>query len=187
MTPLFALTAMVSAFLLFLVQPLIAKPILPLLGGSPAVWITCMVTFQILLLVGYIYAYASSRYLTVREHGLLHLALFAGSLFFLPLALHRAGFEAVAHPQLWLVATLLRSVGGPYLLLSSSAPMLQRWAANTSHPLAQNPYPLYAASNLGSFLGLLAYPLLIEPRFDTNHQFWIFTAGYLSLVVGFVA
>jgi spermidine synthase len=187
MTLLFALTAMLSAFLLFLVQPLIAKPILPLLGGSPAVWITCMVTFQILLLVGYIYAYASSRYLTVQRHGLLHLALFAVSFFLLPFALRRAGFEPIAHPQLWLVATLLRSVGGPYFLLSSSAPMLQRWAANTSHPLAQNPYPLYAASNVGSFLGLLAYPLLIEPRFDTNEQFWILTAGYLSLVFGFVA
>jgi hypothetical protein len=186
MTPVFACTAALSAFLLFLVQPLIAKPILPLLGGSPSVWNTCMVTFQLLLLLGYCYAYASSRFLTVRRQSLLHLALFGVSLLLLPLGLHAASFEAHDHPQLWLVVTLLLSVGGCYFMLSSSAPMLQGWVAKTSHSLAKNPYPLYAASNAGSFFGLLAYPLLIEPRFSTPQQFSILSIGYLSLVLGFL-
>src|SRR5580658_1558507 len=111
MTFVFALTAAISAFLLFLVQPLIAKPVLPLLGGSPSVWITCMVTFQLLLLLGYSYTYLSSRYLATRYQSLLHLALFGVSLLLLPFALHTAGFEAHARPQLWLMATLALSVG----------------------------------------------------------------------------
>jgi len=186
MTFVFALTAALSAFLLFLVQPLIAKPILPLLGGSPSVWITCMVTFQLLLLLGYTYTYASSRCLAVRHQTLLHLTLFGVSLMLLPVALHTATFEAHGYPRLWLMVTLVLSVGGPYFLLSGNAPMLQLWAANTSHALARNPYPLYAASNAGSFVGLLAYPLLIEPNFSTSRQFAIFTAGYLCLVLGFL-
>lgn len=186
MTLVFSYTAGLSAFLLFLVQPLIAKPVLPLLGGSPSVWNTCMVSFQLLLLLGYSYAYASSRFLTVRHQGLLHLALFGASLLLLPFGLHAARFDAHDHPQLWLVVTLLLSVGGGYFMLSSSAPMLQGWAAKTSHSLANNPYPLYAASNAGSFFGLLAYPLLIEPRFSTPQQFSILSIGYLSLVLGFV-
>ncbi len=186
MTPVFACTAALSAFLLFLVQPLIAKPMLPLLGGSPSVWNTCMVTFQLLLLLGYSYAYASTRYLTVRRQSLLHLVLFGASLLLLPLGLHAAGFEAHDHPQLWLVVTLLLSVGGCYFMLSSSAPILQGWTTDTSHSLANNPYPLYAASNAGSLLGLLAYPLLIEPRFTTSQQFSILSAGYLSLALGFL-
>ena len=186
MTFVFALTAAISAFLLFLVQPLIAKPILPLLGGSPSVWITCMATFQLLLLLGYTYTYVSSRYLTVRRQSLLHLMLFGASLILLPVALHTAGFEAHAYPRLWLMVTLVLSVGGPYFLLSANAPMLQLWAANTSHALAKNPYPLYAASNAGSFMGLLAYPLLIEPNFTTSQQFAILSAGYLCLVLGFL-
>lgn len=185
MTPVFACTAALSAFLLFLVQPLIAKPILPLLGGSPSVWNTCMVTFQLLLLLGYSYAYVSSRFLTVGRQSLPHLALFGVSLLGLPFGLHAAGFEAHDHPQLWLVVTLLLSVGGGYFMLSSSAPMLQGWAAQTSHSLAKNPYPLYAASNAGSFFGLLAYPLLIEPRFSTPQQFRLLSVGYLLLVLGF--
>jgi hypothetical protein len=117
---------------------------------------------------------------------LLHLALFGVSLLLLPLSLHVAAFDAHAHPQLWLVVTLLQSVGVPYILLSSSSPMLQRWAADTSHALAKNPYPLYAASNAGSFAGLLAYPLVVEPAFDTTQQFGILTAGYLSLIAAFL-
>lgn len=185
MSLVFVLTAALSAFLLFLVQPLIAKPMLPVLGGSPSVWISCMLTFQLLLLFGYGYAYASSRSLTVRRQSILHLALLSGSFLLLPFALRAARFDALDHPQLWLMATLLHSVGGPYFLLASSAPMLQRWAANTSLPLANNPYPLYAASNAGSLLGLLAYPLVVEPSFTTPQQFDILTAGYVSLVLGF--
>jgi hypothetical protein len=186
MITVFACTAALSAFLLFLIQPLIAKPILPLLGGSPSVWNTCMVTFQLLLLLGYSYAYASIRYLTVRRQSLLHLALFGVSLLLLPFSLHAANFEARDHPQLWLVVTLLLSVGGGHVMPSSSAPILQGWATGTSHSLAKNPYPLYAASNVGSFFGLLAHPLLIEPRFTTPQQFSILSVGYLSLVLGFL-
>ncbi len=144
-----------------------------------------MVVFQLLLLCGYTYTYLSSRYLTVGRQSSIHLTLFAFSLLLMPFALHPAGFEAHAHPQMWLLTTLILSVGAPYLLLSSNAPMLQRWAANTSHPLSKNPYPLYAASNAGSLLGLLAYPFLIEPLFTTTQQFGVLTAGFLALVFSF--
>jgi hypothetical protein len=102
MTPVFACTAALSAFLLFLVQPLIAKPILPLLGGSPSVWNTCMVTFQLLLLLGYSYAYASSRFLTVRRQSLLHLALFGASLLLLPFgSMQRASKRTTIRSSGW--------------------------------------------------------------------------------------
>lgn len=183
----FALTSALSAFLLFLIQPLVAKPLLPLLGGSPSVWNTCMLVFQLLLLLGYSYAYAGSRFMAPRRQSLLHVGLLAASLLLLPFGLTEAGFNPVDHPQSWLIVTLLQSIGIPYTLLAASAPLLQRWVAATDHPMAANPYPLYAASNSGSFLALLAYPLFIEPRFPTNAQFGIFSNGYVALALGFAA
>jgi spermidine synthase len=181
----FALTSALSAFLLFLIQPLIAKPILPLLGGSPSVWNTCMLVFQFLLLLGYSYAYLGARRLPSGAQSSTHLALLVGSLLLLPFGLKEAGFDPVAYPQAWLVVTLLQSIGLPYTLLAASAPMLQRWIASTDHPMAGNPYPLYAASNAGSFLALLAYPFFIEPRFASAAQFSLFSNGYAALVGSF--
>lgn len=183
----FALTSALSAFLLFLIQPLIAKPLLPLLGGSPSVWNTCMMMFQFLLLLGYSYAYAGSRALAPRPQSMLHIALLGGSLLLLPFGLQEAGFDPVEQPQLWLIVTLLQSIGIPYTLLAASAPMLQRWIASTDHPMASNPYPLYSASNAGSFLALLAYPVYVEPTFSTTAQFAFFSQGYVLLAAGFMA
>ena len=183
----FALTSALSAFLLFLIQPLIAKPLLPLLGGSPSVWNTCMMVFQFLLLLGYSYAYAGSRALAPRPQSMLHIALLGASLLLLPFGLLEAGFDPVEQPQLWLIVTLLQSIGIPYTLLAASAPMLQRWIASTTHPMASNPYPLYSASNAGSFLALLAYPIFIEPNFSTSEQFAFFSNGYALLAAGFLA
>jgi hypothetical protein len=182
----FALTSALSAFLLFLIQPLVAKPLLPLLGGSPSVWNTCMLVFQLLLLLGYSYAYAGSRFLAPRRQSLVHVSLLAATLLLLPFGLMEAGFDPVEHPQSWLIVTLLQSIGIPYTLLAASAPMLQRWIASSNDPMAANPYPLYAASNIGSFLALLAYPFGIEPRLPTQSQFNVFSGGYVFLVLGFI-
>jgi hypothetical protein len=160
----FALTLFVSAALLFLVQPMIAKMVLPTLGGTPAVWNTCMVFFQSALLAGYAYAHALPHWLGVRRQALLHLGLLLCPFAVLPLGL-AAGWErpAETHPILWLLGLLLLSVGLPFFVLSTSGPLLQKWFAHTGHPGAADPYYLYAASNLGSLLALFAYPILVEP------------------------
>ena len=187
MIALFALTSAISAFLLFLVQPLIAKPLLPILGGSPSVWNSCMLVFQLLLLIGYSYAYITSRWFTTSRQSAIHLILVLSSLLLLPLGVKEAlNVEALASPQIWLIITLLQSVGIPYLLLASTSPMLQRWVASTSHPMAANPYPLYAASNIGSVAGLLAFPFLLEPLMDNRQQFLFLSAGFLCFAVGII-
>jgi hypothetical protein len=203
---LFSITLFVSAALLFCVQPLIAKMILPLLGGSPAVWNTCMVFFQALLLAGYAYAHATTAWLGVRRQAVLHLGLLllpVATLPLLTLPLHVAPEEtrtiafpppqwvveslgtppAEANPIPWLLALLLLSVGLPFFLLATSAPLLQKWFANTGHPAAGDPYFLYAASNLGSMLALLGYPLLLEPTLPLLYQAWFWATGYGLLVV----
>jgi hypothetical protein len=160
----FALTLFVSALMLFLVQPMVAKMVLPRLGGTPAVWNTCMVFFQALLLVGYAYAHAATAWLGVRRQALLHLGLLLSPFAVLPLSL-APGWEAPAdaNPIPWLLGLLLVSVGLPFFLLATSGPLLQKWFADTGHPAAADPYFLYAASNLGSLLALFGYPILVEP------------------------
>lgn len=161
---LFSLAVLSSAFLLFLVQPMIAKQILPYLGGSPAVWQTSMVFFQTLLLLGYAYAHFSHRWLGNKRQIYLHVTLFLGSLLFLPITLHtQTPFHAAQQPVGWLLYALLVSIGLPFFLLSANAPMLQHWFSQTHDEAAENPYFLYGASNFGSFAALLSYPFLIEP------------------------
>src|SRR5262245_50773836 len=144
---------------------MVATMILPLLGGTPAVWNTCMVFFQAALLGGYAYAHATTRRLGVRRQAALHLALMALPLLALPLGIHTwllRGGEA--NPVLDVLLALAVSVGLPFLVVSATAPLLQQWFTGTGHPAARDPYFLYAASNLGSMLALLGYPLLIEPK-----------------------
>ena len=179
---LYTSAVFLSAFLLFWVQPMFGRTILPLLGGSPAVWNTCMLFFQAALLVGYLYAHLSSR-LAAPQQTALHLLLFAAVSLVLPISTMGAGPEGGAAPIPWLLARMSVTVGPPFLVLAATGPLLQKWFARSAHPGADDPYWLYAASNLGSFLALLAYPLVVEPRLRLAEQGLAWTAGYAVLGV----
>jgi spermidine synthase len=190
---LFAGTLFLSAVLLFLVELIMAKMILPLLGGSPSVWNTCMVFYQAALLAGYAYAHASSTWLSLRHQLLLHIALVVVPIISLPLGITTDWVPPTeGSPVLWLLALLLVSVGLPFFILSSSTPLLQKWFSSTGHPAAKDPYFLYAASNLGSMLALLSYPTVVEPLLPVKKgywltQCWLWTIGYgvlIALVIG---
>ena len=175
----FAVTLFVSAGLLFLVQPMFAKMVLPLLGGTPAVWNWCMVFYQAALLAGYVYAHLGARWLGPRLQAAVHLVLMAAPWLVLPVGVAASwNPPADANPIPWLLLLLSVSVGLPFFVVSASAPMLQSWFANTGHRSAKDPYFLYAASNLGSMLGLLAYPFLVEPNLALVQQGWWWAAGY---------
>jgi hypothetical protein len=178
---LFSLTLFLSAFLLFCVQPMIAKMVLPLLGGSPAVWGTCMVFFQGALLTGYAYAHATTTWLGVRRQSVLQTALVLIPLFVLPFGIPSDATRSLApesNPTAWLLGLLLVVVGLPFFVVSTSAPILQRWFTHTGHPASSDPYFLYGASNLGSMLALLAYPIAIEPSLRLAQQSATWAAGY---------
>ena len=183
----FAAALFVSAFLLFWVQPLAGKMLLPLLGGTPAVWNTCLLFFQALLLAGYAYALALTRWLSARAQGAVHLALLAAAALALPVALNAAaagGVPAGASPEWWLLKTLLVTVGPPFFVLSASAPLLQGWFSRTRAESASDPYYLYAASNAGSLFALLGFPVLLEPALTLGQQSraWAFAYGALCLL-----
>ncbi len=185
---LFSVTLFLSAVLLFLVQPMIGKMILPLAGGTPAVWTTCMVFFQAALLGGYLYAHAGTQRFGPRGMAGYHPMLLG-----LPLVLLVAAGVATGSPltpieslapqgggfpfvPLALLLTLL--VGVPFFFLATSAPLIQRWFSATDDPAGKDPYFLYAASNLGSFLGLILYPLLVERYFPLRQQAWLWAVGF---------
>lgn len=183
--PLFSITLILSAFLLFSVQPLFGKMVLPLLGGAPGVWNTAMMFFQAMLLGGYAYAHLTSKYLGIRTQAVLHLGLLALCLLVLPIAIP-AGWQnppVTENPVPWLLGLLALAVGGPFFVIAGTAPMLQRWFSTTQHPDAHNPYFLYAASNLGSMAALLLYPLAIEPLLGVQQQSQFWMVGYLLLAV----
>ncbi len=193
---LFAATLFVGAALLFLVQPLAGKLLLPLVGGTPGVWNACMVFFQVLLLAGYLYAHKSVTRLGVRRQAALHLGLLAVVLVAFQAAVGSAGSpvpvvaslvpDDADYPIAGALALLAAAVGVPFFVLATTSPLLQRWFAATGHRTAHDPYFLYAASNAGSLLGLLAYPLLIEPNVAVADQRWYWAVGvacYLALVV----
>ena len=161
MTLLFTLATFLSAALLFMVQPLVGRILLPVLGGSPAVWSTCMVFFQAALLLGYLYAHALSTRVPRRWQWLVHVCVLVGASVMLPLP-NDIGEPGGGDPRWWVLRALTRTVGLPFFALSATAPLMQRWFSRTSDPRASDPYFLYAASNAGSLLGLLAY-LLVEP------------------------
>jgi len=186
---LYSVTMFAGATLLFVVQPMVGKMILPLLGGTPAVWSTCMVFFQAALLGGYAYAHASTAWLSVRRQMLLHLALLALPLAVLPLAVNPALLRGgESNPILDVLLLLSLSVGLPFLVVSATAPLIQKWFTHTGHPAARDPYFLYAASNLGSMLALLGYPTLIEPRLHLRGDGWLtqtrlWSLGYFALAL----
>ncbi len=184
---LFAITLFVSAFVLFLVQPIIGKTILPKLGGTPQVWNTCMVFFQSVLLLGYFYTHASSTKLSQRAQLILHcILLFIPFLILLP----NGPFNITnwiptlgANPLVSTLVLLFAVVGIPFFVVSTSAPLLQKWFGSTGHPASKDPYFLYGASNLGSMLALILYPVAVEPWLDLGPQKWLWTIGYGVLVL----
>ncbi len=177
---LFTVTILTGSFLLFLVQPMVARMALPRLGGAPNVWNSAMLVYQALLLAGYAYAHALGRF-AVRRQVLVHLGVLLVAALSLPISLATIAPPEPGMEALWVPWLFLLTVGPAFFAISAQAPLVQRWYA--SHPSAGNPYPLYAASNLGSFAGLLAYPLLLEPMLPISSQSWLWAAGYGLLVV----
>src|SRR6266540_4153680 len=177
----FALTLIVSGGLVFLVQPMFSRMVLPRFGGVPAVWNTCVVFFQAMLFLGYGYAHLLSTKLDVRRQVLLHGVVLLVPLVSLPIA---AGWNPPAEgsPIPSLLGLLAISVGLPFFVVSTTAPLLQRWFSRTRHPTATDPYFLYAASNVGSLLALVAYPLLLEQTLPLRAHRLIWTGGYFVLI-----
>jgi SAM-dependent methyltransferase len=178
--PLFLVTVLAGSFLLFLTQPMVARMALPRLGGAPAVWNSAMLVYQGLLLAGYAYAHFLTR-LRPRLQAGLHLALFALAALWLPIGVTGATLPADAAAALWAPWFLASSIGPLFFIVSAQAPLMQRWYALEG--ARGDPYPLYAASNLGSFAGLLSYPLLVEPLLTLEQQSQIWSAGYALLVL----
>ncbi|MGM0556083.1 MAG: spermidine synthase [Myxococcota bacterium] len=175
---LYASTLFLSAALLFVVQPLAARMLLPTFGGSPAVWNTCMVFFQLMLLGGYVWAHLTDRWLGVRGQAVAHAVVVAAALFFLPFDIPLEGVQASEQPVRKLLWLLTISLGVPFFCLSATAPMLQRWFSFTDDPTADDPYHLYAASNAGSLAVLLAYPVAIEVLWGAQGQALGWTIGF---------
>jgi SAM-dependent methyltransferase len=181
-TLVFAAAIFGGAALVFLVQPMIAKAILPTFGGTPQVWNAALVFFQGALLAGYGYAHVSSTRLGTRRQAIYHVAVLLLPLAVLPIALRGTGLIDQLPPAPAVVAILAVSVGLPYVVISSTSPLLQQWFSTTGHRHAADPYFLYAAGNAGSLLGLLAYPFVIEPRLTLLDQTRLWSIGYV--VVG---
>ncbi len=180
---LFLLTILTGSFLLFLVQPMIARMALPRLGGAPAVWNSAMLVYQALLLAGYAYAHRLSREPS-RRQAVVHLALFAVALLWLPIGLADLQPPADGSPIFWVPWLLVASIGPLFFMVASQAPLMQRWYGMSGN--MGEPYALYAASNVGSFAGLIAYPIIVEPFTTLQSQKWIWSALYLVLI-GLVA
>src|SRR5437868_1426380 len=174
--PVYAATIFLSAFLLFQIQPLIAKFILPWFGGSAAVWSAALLFFQLLLLAGYLYAHCVIRYVKPKQQFALHAGLLLVSLATLPIIPSAAWKPAGgADPTLRILLLLGATIGLPYMLLSATSPLLQAWYLRTH--AGAIPYRLFALSNLGSMLALISYPTLVEPRLALGHQAVIWSSG----------
>ncbi len=185
---LFALTLFLSAALLFTVQPMFAKMVLPRLGGAPAVWNACLVFYQAALLGGYLYAHLSLKWLGPRRQAVLHLGLLALAWVSLPIRIAGGWLPpATTFPAPWLWMLLAVSLGLPFFVVSANAPMLQAWFARTHATRRRDPYFLYAASNLGSLLGLLGYPLVIEAHLTLAGQSLSWAIGFGLLMVSIAA
>ena len=183
---LYSATVFLSAFLIFLVQPMIGKMILPLVGGAPAAWNSCLLFFQTLMLAGYSYAHFSIRRLGLYRQALTHLLLMLVALILLPISFDRT-LSVPEDPSLWLIIRLFESAGMPFFVLAAISPMLQLWFSRTGHARADNPYFLFAASNLGSFAALLLYPVFVEPVFNLEIQARIWAGCFVLLLLLLIA
>jgi hypothetical protein len=174
----YILTICAGSFLLFLVQPMIARMALPRLGGAPTVWNSAMLVYQALLLGGYAYAHWLGRF-APRRQAIIHVGLFLAAALMLPIGLVAMTPSASANPFLWVPWLFIASIGPLFFMVAAQAPLMQRWFADAG---GGDPYPLYAASNLGSFAGLIAYPLIVEPWLPLAGQSWLWSGGYVFLL-----
>ena len=179
------MTVFASASLVFLVEPMVAKLVLPRLGGSPSVWNTSLAFFQLALLAGYGYAHLLQRLRSLKLQALAHGAALLLAAIALPLRINELiGPPSSNHPTLWLLGVLAVSIGAPFAVLSATAPLVQAWHARTfGDGEGQEPYVLYAASNLGSLLALLAYPLIVEPGLTLHAQRFGWSGGYVAFAL----
>ncbi|MEE8350209.1 MAG: fused MFS/spermidine synthase [Acidobacteriota bacterium] len=183
MLTLYSMTLFLSAALMFMVQPMFGKMVLPLLGGSPAVWNTEVAFCQAALLLGYLYAHVTSHWLGIRRQAVLHCFVVFVPLLLLPIEIPQGQAPpTVGSPVPWLLGLLSVALGLPFFMVATIAPMLQKWFSNTDHPRSEDPYFLYAASNAGSLIGLLGYPILVEPYFELKTQGWVWGVGYGVLI-----
>jgi hypothetical protein len=183
----FTASLFLSAFLLFSVQPVVSRMVLPRLGGSPAVWNTCVCFFQAALLLGYGYAHFVAGRLQPRTQLALHGLVLASGFAVLPLSLGVDAPPAGAAPVGWLLARLALAVGAPFVAIAATAPLLQHWFSLTTHPQARDPYFLYVASNSGSLLALLSYPVLIETTLDLSGQAQLWSSGFAATAAAVLA
>jgi hypothetical protein len=181
---LFALTLFTSASLMFVLQPMFGKILLPLLGGSPSVWNTCMVFYQSMLFLGYLYAHYISTRHTEHRQIQIHAIIILISLIALPLALpENTSPPTESNPTFWLLGVLFLAIGLPFFVVSTTAPLLQKWFSKIGHHTSHDPYYLYTASNAGSLLALLSYPFLIEPNIGLENQKFLWSIGYVFLAL----
>lgn len=181
---IYTLALGIGAFLLFWIQPLVGKTLLPLLGGAPAVWMVCMLFFQTVLLAGYLYTHLGVVYLGPRRFMYVHIGMLLVSLLWLPFYFESTLTPpASEHPGLWLFGLMLLKLGVPAITLSATAPLLQNWFGYTKHKRAQRPYFLYAISNVGSLLGLALFPFVLEPAFNITEQYWLWAVGFGTLTL----
>ena len=180
----FVAAIILSASLLFMVQPMFTKLVLPRFGGAPSVWSVAIVFFQTALLAGYAYAHWLTRYAPGRLSVAAHLTVMIAAVFALPLSI-AAGWDRPPESgqALWLIGLFTASIGLPFFALAANSPLLQAWFARTDHPAARDPYFLYAASNIGSFLALVSYPTVIEPFVRLAAQVWFWSIGFCLLIV----
>ncbi len=179
---------LISALLLFFVQPMFTKMVLPLLGGSSGVWNTAMVFFQTVLLGGYLYAHLLTKFFKFRTQIIIHGLVLLVSIVFLPIAVPQAWAQpAAGTPVFWLIGLFTVVLGMPFFALSANAPLMQKWFSYTSHEKAHDPYFLYAASNVGSLFSLLSYPILVEPFFKVSQQSFAWAFGFVVLMIGLMA
>ncbi|HET6881842.1 MAG TPA: hypothetical protein VFI31_16880, partial [Pirellulales bacterium] len=179
MSILFALTIFAAAALLFLLEPMVGKMLLPTFGGAPAVWNVCLAFFQVVLLAAYAYAHWLTRAASLRAQLAVHLVVVALPWVVLPLAeSHNWAPRGGSDPTWSLLAQLFTTAGLPFFVVAATSPLLSQWFAASGHRHAADPYYLYAASNAGSMVGLLAYPMLVEPRYDLPGQNVGWAGGY---------
>jgi len=182
--PLCSAALFLSAVILFALEPMFTKMVLPLMGGTPAVWNTAVMFFQAVLLAGYLYAHLLSRLKGLRNQVLVHVGVLLIGLIFLPVHIGLAWTPVASqHPVPWLIALLAVSIGMPFFAISATAPLLQSWFSRSDHPHASDPYFLYVSSNVGGLVALLAYPTVVEPTFGLTLQGQLWTVGYALLAV----
>ena len=180
----FTVAIFLSAALLFVVQPMFTKMVLPQLGGSPAVWSVAIVFFQAVLLAGYAYAHLITRHAPTRVSLIIHTAVMAAAALTLPIAIAAGwGRPPSEGEALWLIGLFAVSIGLPFFALAANAPLIQAWFARSRHPRAKDPYFLYAASNIGSMLALLSYPFVVEPMTRLPQQRVAWSMGFVGLIV----